>query len=175
MKRFFVGLLAFLFIPIGQVNAQGSVSLTAPAGVETVDGILSNLYGIISGPAGERRNWDAFRALFRPEARLNALGKDRTGNPRLSSMAIEDYIRNAASSFEQNGFFERELHRVTETYGDLVHIFSTYESRRTADGEVFARGINSIQLVRKDGRFWIVNILWNSESADNPIPEKYLH
>lgn len=175
MKSLLAGLLVLFLCPVGQVFAQGSVSLAAPAGVQSVDGIIGSLYGLISGPVGQRRDWDSFRALFRQEARLNSMGKDRAGNPRFTSMAIEDYIRNAGPSFEQNGFFERELHRVTETFGDVVHIFSTYESRRTVDSEVFARGINSIQLVRKDGRFWIVNILWNSESADNPIPDKYLH
>ena len=63
---------------------------------------------------------------------------------------------------------------MTEQYGDMVHVFSTYESRREEKGEVFSRGINSIQLVKKDGRFWIVNIMWNSETKENPIPEKYL-
>jgi hypothetical protein len=105
---------------------------------------------------------------------LNALGKDREGNPRFNTMAIEDYIRNTGPNFEQNGFFEREIGRVSEQYGDMVHVLSTYESRREEQGEVFSRGINSIQLIQKDGRFWIVNILWNSETPDNPIPAKYL-
>jgi hypothetical protein len=36
------------------------------------------------------------------------------------------------------------------------------------------RGINSIQLWNDGKRWWIVNIFWQSETPDNPIPEKYL-
>ncbi|MEY4108035.1 MAG: hypothetical protein RL181_2377 [Bacteroidota bacterium] len=159
----------------GPFFASGqSITMTSPAEFRSVDGVIGVLYQVISGPAGQRRDWNTFRALFRPEARLNALGKDREGNPRFNTMAIEDYIRNTGPNFEQNGFFEREIGRVSEQYGDMVHVLSTYESRREEQGEVFSRGINSIQLIQKDGRFWIVNILWNSETPDNPIPAKYL-
>ena len=87
-----------------------------------------------TGVEAEVRDWNTFRALFRPEARLNALGKDREGNPRFNTMAIEDYIRNTGPNFEQNGFFEREIGRVSEQYGDMIHVFSTYESRREEKG-----------------------------------------
>lgn len=172
--RYFQVLMVVFFLVHSSAEGQTSVIQTVPAALTSVDGVVKRLYEVISGPAGQRRDWDQFRQLFRSEARLNAMGKDREGKPRFSTMAIEDYIRNAGPNFEQNGFFEREISRITEQYGDMVHVFSTYESRRTIDGEVFSRGINSIQLIQKDGRYWIVNILWNSESADQPIPAKYL-
>jgi len=169
MKPFF-----FLFLFLVGFQGFGQTAVAPAYDVTTVDGIVKGLYQVISGPAGFRRDWNQMRNLFRSEARLNSIGVDREGKPRFLSMAIEDYIRNAAPNFEQNGFFEQEIGRVTEQYGDMVHVFSTYESRREEKGEVFSRGINSIQLVKKDGRFWIVNIMWNSETKENPIPERYL-
>ena len=72
-------------------------------------------------------------------------------------------------------FFEVEIHRVTEQYGSLVHLWSTYESYRTSeDEEPFARGINSIQAINDDGRWKILQIYWLGETPDNPIPDKYL-
>lgn len=155
------------------LSAQTQIIASNPE-LSTVDGIIKNLYGVISGPAGQRRDWNKMRDLFRPEARLSSIGVDREGNPRLLTMAIEDYIRNTGPNFEQNGFFEREIGRVTEQYGDMVHVFSAYEARREEKGEVFMRGVNSIQLVKKDGRYWIANIMWVTETEQNPIPARFL-
>lgn len=171
-KIFFFALLA---MALTQVSAQTQIIATNPE-LATVDGVIKNLYNVISGPAGQVRDWNKMRDLFRPEARLSSLGADRDGKPRFITMAIEDYIRNSGPNFEQNGFFEREIGRVIEQYGDMVHVFSAYEARRAEkDTTPYMRGINSIQLIKKDGRFWIVNIVWNTETKENPIPAKYLN
>jgi hypothetical protein len=76
---------------------------------------------------------------------------------------------------ERDGFFEVEVNRVSERFGNVVHAFSTYESRRTlADAEPFMRGINSIQLLFDGTRWWVATVMWDSERPDNPIPERYL-
>ena len=56
----------------------------------------------------------------------------------------------------------------------MLHAFSTYDSKRTPDGEPFARGINSFQLYSDGTRWWIVTIFWDAETSDKPIPAKYL-
>jgi prevent-host-death family protein len=55
-----------------------------------------------------------------------------------------------------------------------VHVFSTYESRKTKDGQPFQRGINSIQLIKDGNRYWVVTILWDVETPTSPIPASYL-
>jgi hypothetical protein len=72
------------------------------------------------------------------------------------------------------GFFEKEISNMTELYGNIVHVFSTYETREERDGKVTMRGINSIQLLKSDDRFYVVNIFWSSETPQTPLPEKYL-
>jgi hypothetical protein len=74
----------------------------------------------------------------------------------------------------RNGFFERELHRVTRRFGNVVHVFSTYEFRATEDGPVQGRCVNSIQLFWDGNRWWIANATWDSERPDNPIPPDLL-
>ena len=140
-----------------------------PADVGSIDAIVRALYDVISGPAGQRRDWNRMRSLFTSNARLMPNG------PRgLRSGSVEDYITASGELLERDGFFEREISRRTEQYGDIAHIFSTYDSRHTADGEVFARGINSIQLVRSQGRWWVVSIMWQGETPQNPLPPHYL-
>ena len=89
---------------------------------------------------------------------------------------IEGFIARVEPFFKGNGFYEREIARRTEQFGNIAHVWSIYESRHNEDDpEPFMRGINSIQLFNDGKRWWIVNIYWQQESAENPIPEKYLN
>ena len=147
-----------------------------PADVQSVDAILAALYDVISGPAGQKRDWDRVRSLFVPNARLipTRLSPDGSG-ASAAVLSADDYVNAAGASLEKNGFFEKEIARTMETFGNVVHAFSTYESRRAPNDEKpFARGINSIQLLKDGGRYWVVTIFWDSERQGNPIPEQYL-
>lgn len=171
-----VGLLA-LGVPEGLAAQEAGPPAADPADVATVDAIVAALYDVISGPAGEVRNWDRFRSLFRPEARLIPVGRpggDPEAAPRPFFLTVEDYIEQAGPALEEGGFFEREIGRVEERFGEIVHAFSAYDSRRSADGEVFQRGINSIQLASDGERWWIVNVMWRGVGPEEPLPERYL-
>jgi hypothetical protein len=162
-----------LTAPTG-VGAQSTAA--DPADVSTLDGVIEALYAVISGPAGEARDWDRFHTLFIPEgARLVPSGRGPEGQPTHQVWTPEEYAERAGPQLESGGFFEREIGRVTEEFGNVVHVFSAYDSKRTlADPEPFARGINSIQLFHDGSRYWIVTIFWDSERPGNPIPARYL-
>lgn len=146
-----------------------------PDDVESVDSILTALYDVISGPAGQARDWDRFRSLFIPEARLIPTGRSPEGEHGYQVWSPGEYAEQAGGFLEQNGFFEREIARTEERFGPVVHAFSTYDSKRTADDpEPFARGINSIQLMHDGGRWYVVTIYWAAERPDLPIPGPYL-
>jgi hypothetical protein len=143
--------------------------------VKTLDSTIESLYSVISGEAGEARDWDLFKFLFAEKAWLIPSGKDTTGTVRFRHMTPEDYVINSGPWLEKNGFIEKEIHRVTDTFGNVTHVFSTYESYRSKnDTKPFTRGINSIQALNAGDRWWILNIYWTGETKTNPIPEKYL-
>lgn len=143
--------------------------------VSSLDNIITALYSSISGEKGEPRDWEKFRKLFVENAKLIPTSVDSIGNIKLGNWTPGQYVENANTWLVQNGFHEIEIHRVTETFGNLTHIFSTYESRYSRNDEKpFSRGINSIQLLNDGSRWWVVNIYWLSENKENPIPEKYL-
>lgn len=145
-----------------------------PADVASVDAIVAAVYDVISGPAGQARDWDRWRSLFIPEARLIAVGPDTDGGVRRTVMSPEDYVQRAGQNLEENGFFEEEIHRIQEEFGPVVHLFSTYQSKRSLeDPEPFARGINSFQLQFDGERWWVVTVFWTSERPDLPIPARY--
>lgn len=177
MKNFYATILSFFCLSGVYASDKLIDSIPVnPKDVETVDAIINSLYKVISGPAGEKRNWDRMRTLFIVEAKLIATGKRADGTIGKRAMTVEDYIATSGPNLEKNGFFEREIGRKTEQFGGVVHVFSAYDSKRTLEDEKpFMRGINSIQLWNDGKRWWIVSVFWQSETPDSPIPEKYLH
>jgi len=150
-------------------------STARPQDVASIDAIIAALYDVISGPAGQKRDWDRFRSLFAPGARLLPTGRRPDGSQVMRVMSPDEYAASSGPQLEAAGFFEREIGRKTEQFGALAHLFSTYDSKRLATDSVpFARGINSIQLVNDGKRWWVVTIFWDSERRDNPIPPRYL-
>jgi len=149
-----------------------------PADVESIDAIMTAVYDVISGEAGEARDWDRFRSLFIPEARLMPSGRNPEGQHGYRVWSPEEYLATAGNYLEENGFFENEAHRVVERWADIAHVFSTYNSYQTsADmeaGNHFQRGINSFQLMYDGTRWWVVTIMWEAEAPNRPIDEKYL-
>jgi hypothetical protein len=144
-----------------------------PEDVKSMDAIVASLYDVISGPAGQKRDWDRFRSLFVPGARLiPAVAANGGAGARV--LDPDGYAQRAGTALER-GFFEHEIARKVEAFGNIAHVFSTYESRHAAsDPTPFARGINSIQLLKDGSRWWVVTVYWDSERPDNPLPAEYL-
>ncbi len=141
----------------------------------TIESTIAAVYDVISGSAGQKRDWDRFRSLFAPGARLIPVARDAEGNFLGRVLTPEDYVSRSSSSMESQGFFEHEISRQVEQFGHIAHVFSTYESRRSAeDAKPFARGINSFQLINDGKRWWVLTIFWEGERPDNPIPPKYI-
>ena len=155
--------------------------------VDSIDSIIAALYEIISGPAGQKRDWDRMRPLFAPGARLMPTSAGRPpGTPSDAPLRgdepvvtqvldFDGYVRRSGAYAEGNGFFERETARRVESFGHIAHAWSTYDSRhRAEDPEPFVRGINSIQLMHDGSRWWVLSIFWENETPLTPVPEKYL-
>jgi hypothetical protein len=179
----FIGVvvLAAAFVGAPQLSAQtttptgGTVPAADPADVASIDAIIGAIYDVVSGPQGQERNWNRFRSLFDTDARLIPTFTSQEGTGFSASMwNVDDYIQNAGQSLAENGFFEVESSRVEEVFENIAHVFSTYESRRTPDGPVFMRGINTIQLMFDGRRWWVMNIMWRSVGPDHEFSERYL-
>src|SRR6266851_4866037 len=123
-----------------------------PADINSVAAIISAVYNVIS-----------------------ARGAKDTPHTDGVLLTIDDYIARSSGNMTASGVLERGIHNEVQQFGNIVHVWSTYESRHdAADPTPFARGINSFQLLKDGDRYWVVNIFWDSERPTNPIPEKYL-
>jgi hypothetical protein len=108
-----------------------------------------------------------------PEVRFVAM-PERDGRPAAWVTNHAGYARQSDQAFRRDGFFEREVHKVVRRYGNIAHVFSTYEFRATEDGPATGRGVNSLQLYRDGTRWWISNVVWDGERPGNPIPSELL-
>jgi hypothetical protein len=152
----------------------GTTPSANPADVASTDAIVGALYASISGPAGQDRDWDRFRSLFIPEAKLIP-SFVRQGSTKAEALvwSVEEYIDGPGQSLKESGFFEREIKGIEERFESIAHRFSTYDSKRTLDGDIIAKGINSIQLLWDGERWWIVNVFWRGGGPNIEIPGKY--
>lgn len=126
------------------------------------------VYEVISGPPGQKRDFDRMRSLFAPGATLKAIGpKGVRGG------SLEDYIARNRDILEREGFTERELGNRVEIWGGLATVWSAYDGR-TASGGFHERGINSFQLVKIGGKWLVASILWQEETPENPLPHQLL-
>ncbi|HJQ35457.1 MAG TPA: hypothetical protein VJ866_25115 [Pyrinomonadaceae bacterium] len=195
MKHVLVPSLTFfcltLGLLLGHARAQTPSNTSAPlpraADVSSIESIVAAVYDVISGPAGQKRDWERMRSLFAPGARLMPTAPVRppgsapdaplTGAEPYATrvLDVDGYIERSSKFLEEQGFFERETARRVETYGHIAHVWSTYEARKKADDpKPFMRGINSIQLMNDGKRWWVVSIFWEAETPRTPLPEKYL-
>jgi len=162
-------------IPKPMTVETPTTTVANPADVSSIDAIIAAVYDVISGPAGKKRDWDRMRSLFVPGARLIPTGLQKTGGYLSRVYTVDEYIERSTPYFEKDPFYEREAARRVDQFGQIAHVFSTYESRHSPDdAKPFQRGINSIQLMNDGKRWWVVTIFWQGEDANTPLPEKYL-
>jgi hypothetical protein len=178
MRFRFVLVTALVIAPLRaytQAPADSAPPRANPTDVASLDAIVTALYDVISGPAGQQRDWNRFRSLFIPGARLIPTVHAPNAPVHPNVLTVDQYAERASVGLTRNGFFEHEIGRTTDQFGAVTHIFSAYESKRSAsDPKPFARGINSIQLFNDGTRWYIVTIFWDGERPENPIPDRYL-
>jgi len=135
-----------------------------------IDALIAEFYGTISGPAGSR-DWSREGAIFHPAARLMRTGVDAQGRPWMKVMSVDDYVADTTPFFAANDFYEIEVGRRVDRFGNVAHVRSVYEARSSpAATDVLRRGVNSIQLFHDGARWWIVSVLWDNERDGLVVP-----
>jgi hypothetical protein len=140
--------------------------------VESIEAIVTALYETISGPAGPR-DWDRERFLLYPGAHLMPTRPREDGSHGVEVFDAEGYITSRTPYFAADSFHEVEIARRVDRFGNIAHVWSTYEGRRTPEGEILFRGINSIQLYNDGDRWWVMAVLWDNERPGNALPAEY--
>lgn len=173
-----VSLLLLTGIASAQTAKRKEVA--APADAASVDAILSALYASVSHGPDASPDFDRLRRIFLFVGMLIPPKAPGVADFRVMDVDQfeERFEKSMAAQKEKGqpaGFFEREIGRRTDCFGNICQIFSAYEARHSpSDSTPFVRGINSIQLLRDGNRWWIASVVWDQERSDNPIPAQYL-
>lgn len=161
----------------GMINADPTLNWpkARPEDVNSIDAIMAALYTLPAGNPGQPRDWDRYRSLFSPDARLIPARGDAKGGAMAMYVTITDYISLNRTYFEKGGFSDKEVARRVDTFGHIAQVWSTFESRhKDSDAEPYVRGINSVQLLKDGDRWWVVNVFWDFEGPGVTIPPEYL-
>jgi hypothetical protein len=172
MRHFLLTALLGAVLPSIALGQQGQVDAD-PADVGTLADIIRAYYEVVSGPAGEIPDRERDLTLHVPGAMVGIPGPREEGRSRLRTMTIDEY-HDRFGEPRAEGFFEWEVHREVQRFGNIAHVMSTYAAATTPDGDPFVRGINSIQLTWDGERWWIVSWIFDEERPDNPIPSGFL-
>jgi len=129
-----------------------------------LDAIIAEMYDTVCFEKGERPDWTRQAAIFAPGARMVRVNDGGVFEFDMDSYRIN--FESMIDSGEMPCFWEGELWRETRQFSDVAHVLSAYETRRTRNGEVLNRGVNSIQLFKRDGRWWISAMIWRREGRD---------
>jgi hypothetical protein len=137
--------------------------------MDSIDSVIAAMYAAVSFENGARPDWNHQAEIFAPDARLV-----RVHDGGVFEFDLASYRENfdaMIDSGEMPSFWEAELWRETREFDDVAHVLSAYDTRRTRGGELLGRGVNSIQLFRRDGRWWISAMIWRREGATVRIPD----
>ncbi|MGZ8312072.1 MAG: hypothetical protein ACXWUR_08400 [Allosphingosinicella sp.] len=143
--------------------------------LEAIGAAVDEMYAMISGPKGPR-DWSRQANCFHPQARQIRTWLEPNGRSAMKMMGLDDYARDTTPFFAGNDFYEIEIDRRIDLFGNIAHVWSAYEARQSpGDAAPERRGINSIQLFRDPDRGWrIVAMIWDNERPGVSLPEDLL-
>lgn len=145
-----------------------------PDDVNSPEATVTAIFEAFSAPGDEHPNWDRFRSLFLPEARLIYADHPAEGTSHYETGTVDEYIETSGRFWEGQDYREEVVQTRTERYANIAHVFFTYEGREPADAaEPTFRGVESAQLWHDGSRWWVVSLMWQSEREVVPIPDRY--
>ena len=145
---------------------------TIPPGTDSAEGVVLELYDLCTFDAGTLPDWDHMRSLFLPEATVT-LRNSRTSNTIFS---VEEFVGDwhtfiERDNVEERGFTEEIVRMSSTVFGDIAHIMVLYHASFPDWDRPPQPGVDFIQLVKNDGRWWITSIANEVPTPNRPVPE----
>lgn len=159
-------------------SSKPTVINADPSDVSTLDGIIKAFYESVSFSSGSQPNFRRFRTLFHPQGMVVPSKVDKM-MPQ-SVLDIDSFIKNSVENIvltgmERKGSIVGEIARRTLTFGNIAHIFSTFQTKnKQEETKPQQRGVYSIQMIRESHRWWVISLIWETERQDMPLPKAYL-
>lgn len=134
--------------------------------------LVAELYASVSGPPGQPPTFQPDSDLLLPTVRMCRTVRTPDGAARHEVMDAEQYARSVRALVTPIGFYEVETRHEAFVYGDIAHVLSHYQAYSDKAHEQRTKaGVNSIQLLRVDGRWRVFNMIWDDELNLVSMPE----
>lgn len=158
--------IIFNFLSIGLMGQNNSFEKDATS----IDALMKASYEVVSGEKGAKRQWERDRYLHHPNAVYSFFDYKKG---RQVTMSLQEFHKLTDEMTFTTAFYENEINREVRVFGNIAQVWSTYETRLEKDGKVARRGINSIQLVYENNRWYIISWIFSGEDERNKIPATF--
>ncbi len=154
-------------------NLAALVPTPRPEDVRSPENIISACYAVISGPPGPR-DWDRFRSLFIPQARLTASHQRKDGSTAVTLLGVADYVHSPAAASSRPDS-SRTPSTTTPTATEISPRSSPATNPATPSPTLppSPAASTAFSWSTTDPRWWVVSILWDEETPSNPIPPEF--
>ena len=151
--------------------APGAEPDPPPEAFVTAEGLVAALYEEVTFPAGGAPDWDRVRSMFLDRATVVL----RTGREETTVFTVGGFVQDFVDFIEranvrETGFRETILETEPLIFGDIAHLLVLYEAHIPGSDRPPLQGVDSFQLIRKEGRWWIVSVINELPTAERPVP-----
>ncbi len=158
------------------VRAQAPPS-SQPPGVApayaTAEDVVHELYRLVTIEKGQETDWEQVRQLFLPQAVIVLrVSKDASQVFDVQGWIDDFKTWDEKAKVKETGFSEKIVTMKPRVFRDIANVFVLYEASITGATRPPTRGVDSIELIKKDGRWWIAAITNDLINADNPVPKE---
>ena len=173
MRAVWVVLLAAVIAATAGAAAEEQA---AGPDVSTVDGVVAALYQAVSFAPGSEPDWATLRTLLLPNA---VIAQPVRASDEVELLSVDAFIGRfkedlATFKMRDTGFWETVARVETTTFGRIAQSFVVFEPRTDpSSAEPAGRGVDSIELIRTGGRWWIAAITTEHERPGRAIPTTF--
>ncbi|OWP74695.1 hypothetical protein BWK62_13595 [Flavobacterium oreochromis] len=156
-----------VIMTLNNLNAQNS---SYDKDVQTIDALIKASYEVVSGKKGVKRQWERDTYLHHPKAVYSYFDKEQN---RQQTVSLQEFHNETDQMIFETSFYENEINREVRIFGNIAHVWSTYETKLEEKGKIVRRGINSIQLIFENNRWYIISWTFCGETDTNIIPKMF--
>jgi hypothetical protein len=144
---------------------------SADEAFHTAEGVVTELYRLVTTEAGSTPDWDRVRSLFIDEAVIVL----RTSRTATTVFSVDGFVNDFVTFIEranvkETGFTEKILRTKPTVFGDMAHVWVLYEASIPGSPRPPQQGVDSFSLIKRDGRWWIAAVTNEIPTPTRPVP-----
>lgn len=158
----FLVLLCLCPLPPQMLTAQDQQEKNP---MPTAEQVVRQLYDLVTFEANNTPDWEKVKSLFVEEA-VVILRVSRTTHKVFSRQGFVDDFQNfiTRAKVDETGFVEKIISLKILKIGDMAHCWVVYEASIPGSGRPPQKGVDSFQLLTRQGQWKIISIV-------NEIPD----